>query len=51
MFVFQQGDKNIPAAANVQEASFLHAYAISFDIILSLQLFLSHQYFLLHTSG
>jgi hypothetical protein len=41
MFVFQQDDENMPAAANFKEASFLHAYAISFGIILSLQLFFS----------
>jgi hypothetical protein len=38
MFVFRQSDENIPAAANVQEATFLHVYAISSDIILSFQL-------------
>jgi hypothetical protein len=37
--VFQQGDKNMLIMANVQEASFLHDYVISFDIPVSLPAF------------
>jgi hypothetical protein len=54
--VFQQGDKNMLATATIQDAPFLHTYAIYFHILVFLPPFvlflivLSYQYFLFYSS-